>query len=307
VKIASSLFYKSKKAGKMINIISNQKIAVFMLLLFTLSLLETSPKIETDSSSIASPVKQKETLFTIDSIDTNNPAAIPTQEETSHYNISVVFDPSARTATGWTNVSYLNTEAIPLNQLYFHIWPKYDSPDAIIIHSILDKSDGLLSFEVENTVNLRVDLPTTIQPQGRDIIKIQFTTKLPVKLHRFGANPVVQLSGYIYAFTNWHPVLSVYEDGAWNKNPYFNRGEAFYADMAYYRINISAPSTQLLAGAGDLKNVVQNGESNEYFWTAGPVREFSWFANDEWEVESKMHNDVNISCFQGIKCNSQLY
>ncbi|MHA2224268.1 MAG: M1 family metallopeptidase [Candidatus Hodarchaeales archaeon] len=268
-------------------------IAVLVTLALNVQVVSVKPP----SFVVTPTVKQKETFLTIDSIDTNTPAAIPTQEETSQYNISVVFDPSACTATGWTNVSYLNTEAIPLNEIYFHIWPKHDSPDAIIIHSILDKSDVLLNFEVENTVNLRVDLPTTIQPQERGIIKIQFTTKLPIKLDRFGANPVVQLSGYIYAFTNWHPVLSVYEEGAWNKNPYFSLGEAFYADMAYYRINISAPSAQLLAGAGDLKNVDKNGETNEYFWIAGPVREFSWFANDKWEVESKMHNDVNISCF----------
>jgi len=282
----------------MINIISNQKIAVFIILIFTLSLLETSPKIETDSSSKTSPVKQKETFFTIDSIGTNTPAAIPTQEETSQYNISVVFDPSARTATGWMNVSFLNTEVVSFDELYFHIWPKYYSSDSIIIHSILNRTDMPLSFEVENTVNLRVDLPIVIQSQERCIIRIQFTTKLLLTSGRFSACYVTQDSlGYLYSFTNWHPVLSVYEDGAWNKNPFFDIGEAFYADMAYYRINISAPSAQLLAGAGDLKNVVINGGINEYFWIAGPVREFSWFSNDKWEVVSKMHNDVNISVF----------
>jgi hypothetical protein len=281
----------------MIKFFSNQKIAFFIFFLFTFSLLETSPKIETDSSSMIFPVKKKETFITIDSIGTNTPAPIPTREETSHYNISVVFDPSARTATGWINVSYLNTEAITFNELYFHIWPKYYSSDAIVIDSIMDRTDVLLNYEIENTVNLRVDLLTSIQSQERGIIRIQFTTKLPTTLNRFGSSFVNQLSGYLYAYTNWHPILSVYENGAWNKNPFFNLGEGFYADVGHYRVNITAPMTKLLAGAGDLQSIVKKGEFNEYFWTAGPIREFSWFASDKWKVVSKEHKNVNISSF----------
>ena len=286
----SETFLKSRK-------VKIRHLIYIVSILVTLSLNVQVISAKPPSFVVTPTVKQKETFFTIDSIGTNTPAVIPAPEETSQYNISVTFDPSARSATGWTNVSFLNTEATPLSELYFHIWPKHYSSDSIIIHSILNRSDMPLSFEVENTVNLRVDLQSVVQPNERSIVKILFTTEPPTSQGRFSSYIVDQLSGFLYSFTNWHPVLSVYEDGAWNKNPYFDWGEAFYADSAYYRINISAPSAQLLAGAGDLKNVGKNGEINEYFWIAGPVREFSWFANDKWKVVSKMHNDVKISCF----------
>ncbi len=93
-------------------------------ILVTLSLNVQVVSAKPPSFVVTPTVKQKETFFTIDSIGTNIPAAIPTQEETSQYNISVVFDPDTSSATGWTNVSFLNTEATPLSELYFHIWPK---------------------------------------------------------------------------------------------------------------------------------------------------------------------------------------
>lgn len=224
----------------------------------------------------------------------NIPTAIPNVEELSTYRINVTFSPSNHKAFGWVNVSYLNTEVVTLEEVYFHIWPNALLSNGLVVGTILDGQETGLVHSIEDQVNLRVNLPSPLASGARTDLKIPFNATLPNNPDRYGyqTNPFL-----VSAFANWHPILSVFEDGQWNKNPYAHSGEAFFSDEAYYDVWVVAPVDQKIAAAGDLVNVTIVGNQKIHHWTAGPIRDFTWVAGSGYEVSTLHHNNVTIMSY----------
>lgn len=225
----------------------------------------------------------------------NTPVPIPSADELSSYTIDVDFSPNLHSATGWANISYLNTENIALNEVYFHLWPNALLLNGLQIHQLVANNNEDLAFQIEEEVNLKVSLPVAVGPGSRASINIYFTTTLPNINSRFG---YVSSPHELYVFGNWHPVLSVYENEIWNKNPYVFFGEGFYTDMAYYNVSISSPADQVIAAAADFISTTSSSNTTlRHKWTAGPVRDFTWIASPDYQVSSIQHNNVQISSY----------
>ncbi|OLS27076.1 MAG: Leucyl aminopeptidase [Candidatus Heimdallarchaeota archaeon LC_3] len=226
-------------------------------------------------------------------IQVNTPVPIPTKDELHHYNISVYYEPSTHSTTGWTNISFLNKEAIILSNLMLHLWGNDVESDSIIIHNIYNETNSLLNYVISSSNKLNITTEPILQNQ-RYIIYINFTVNLPNIPSRFGYSDETYLT---QAFGNWYPILALREDGGWNLNPYANGGESFYSEMSYIDIKITSDNSEVIVGAGDLQEVTINGNEYTYYYTAGPVRDFTWMASPDYLVYSELYNGVNISSY----------
>lgn len=274
-----------------------------LITLVNLSILPLIPKVE--SSEILEPatfIKSFSASIKGSPDFDNNPVTIPDKSELSFYNITVLFSPTSHSATGWANVSFLNTENVSLDHVFFHLWPMEIEKivfGAMEIHSIVNCNNTALEYEIIDVVNMKVNLTETVLPEQRYLINIKFTTTLPAN------NPVINgrcsyetTPHAINSFANWHPVLSVYENAAWNMNPSAIWGETFYADVAYYAITIKTPKNEIISAGGELQSLMEiNTSFNEYYWTAGPIRDFTWVASPDYTIAYKLHNGINISSF----------
>ncbi|MHA2364421.1 MAG: M1 family aminopeptidase, partial [Candidatus Hodarchaeales archaeon] len=203
----------------------------------------------------------------------------------------ITFFPDSHSVSGWTNISYLNTENESIHEIYLHLWPNGYLVNGIEIHQIVDENNSILSSNIEETVNLKVSLPIVVHPENRYTINIQFTTNLPNIEDRFGYSTTPNL---VHAFGNFHPVLSVFESGEWNKNPFILYGESFYSDMAYYNVNITAPNDQVIAVGGDKLSTIDIDNMRLHFVRTGPIRDFTWVASPNYEVATLEHENMTI-------------
>ena len=225
-------------------------------------------------------------------IQTNTPVPKPTRDELNQYNISVIYDPSTHSTTGWTNVSFLNKESLTVSNLILHLWGNDVESNSITIHNVYNENNMLLSFAILNN-KLNISTIPILQNQ-RFIANINFTVNLPNIPSRFGYSDETHLT---QAFGNWYPILAVRENGDWNLNPYVNSGESFYSEMSYIDVNITSDNSEVIAGAGDLESVSINSDEYTYHYTAGPVRDFTWIASPDYLIYSELHNGVNISSY----------
>ncbi|MFW9995043.1 MAG: M1 family metallopeptidase [Candidatus Odinarchaeota archaeon] len=224
----------------------------------------------------------------------NLPVTLPAPDELSSYNITATFNPADHEVTGWVNASYLNDASVPIETIYFHLWLNAAGYEGMTVYDVLDGNGTPLFHQVHDAVNLEIQPVQAVLPGYRQDINIHFMTTLINQPDRSG---YITSPYTIHSFGNWHPVLSVFENGSWNQNPYANHGEAFYTIMAYYDVTIVAPENEVLAASGDLIGVTQSAGLKTHHWTAGPVRDFTWVASPDYHVSSISHEGVSINSY----------
>jgi hypothetical protein len=256
----------------------------FILVLFIFPFNDINGIFQVDRNEKKDPLK----------IHENFPVQKPTKDELHLYNISVDYSPVTHSASGWINVSFLNKETFPVSDLLFHLWGNGIQDNSISIHNILNNSGYTLVYAINETkLNVTTEL---ILPNQRYNISINFTTLLP-ELPKGGRFGYTEYINSFHAFGNWHPILAVRENGNWNLNPIVNRGEGFYSEMAYFDIWIRTNSSDKIAAAADLQEVLKINNKFIYHYTAGPVRDFSWITSPDYRLYSEIYKGINITSY----------
>ncbi|MCS5491970.1 M1 family metallopeptidase [Algoriphagus limi] len=88
---------------------------------------------------------------------------------------------------------------------------------------------------------------------GKATISMNFSFKVPEKgMDRMGRLKVED--GWIYAFAQWYPKMSVFDDiEGWNVEPYLGAGE-FYLEYGDFDYKVTVPYDHIVVGSGKLMN-----------------------------------------------------
>ncbi|MDE1915603.1 MAG: M1 family metallopeptidase [Sphingomonadales bacterium] len=100
---------------------------------------------------------------------------------------------------------------------------------------------------------LRVDLPATLAPKGGKVtLRIRYHFTIP---GQWGGRMAwgQAKAGPIYDLAQWYPRMAVYDDlRGWDTLPYL--AQEFYLEYGNFDYWVTAPSTMLVAGSGELMN-----------------------------------------------------
>jgi hypothetical protein len=112
--------------------------------------------------------------------------------------------------------------------------------------------DAIATMQEFGTLG-RVDLKTPLAAGQSLSIDIAYDFPIPkYGSDRMGIDEVKD--GPIFEIAQWFPSLCVYDDvHGWNTLPYLGQGE-FYSDFGDYTVSITAPSSHIVAGSGELTN-----------------------------------------------------
>lgn len=226
------------------------------------------------------------------------------------YSISVNFYPDEKKIEGIQEVTVKNTEKVELQELYFHLYsnafktpdtapfPKSEfdraypdgfSPGYIKIKKVLMDSKPL-RFEVEDTI-LKVALTKPLKPGQQVKLALEFDEVIPPSYGRFGYGKNT------YNIANWYPILAVYDENGWNKDPYYEVGDPFYSDVGLYEVKIKAPGEYTIAASGSLLGKKQEGSDNLWTFKTDLVRDFAWVASERFETVSDEFDGVKIASY----------
>ncbi len=218
----------------------------------------------------------------------------------NQYDINIEFYPEEKVIRGEQRVTYINNEDIPIDKIYFHLYPNafktketapflFDnfmsayprgfSEGYIDIDKIyVDGSEGEYSIGEFGITIMEIILPYRLDIGDRVYIDMQYTIKLPPAVERFG------YGSDTYNLGNWYPIASVYDEEGWNLDPYYPIGDPFYTDASNYKVNIRTPKDFTVASTGNILSRELVDDIIEWEIEANAVRDFAWVASKNFEV-----------------------
>lgn len=156
----------------------------------------------------------------------------------------------------------------------------------------LNDKDIMPTYEGEDDDIMVVPLNSSLFPDERANIKIEYSFSMPELNHRFGAGEKTT------NFGNFYPVVCHYENGyGWRVESYCSTGDPFCSDMANYYVNLCLNENLILASTGNLINEVEDENKKIYYIEALCVRDFAFVVSPSFQVKSKKVDDVVVSYY----------
>jgi len=228
----------------------------------------------------------------------------------NEYTVQVKFLPEDMQLECKLQLEYTNFEDDKLDKLYFHLYPRaYDeySDDSFKIITDLTGKDlneldivpgkmeitkllvngTEINYKIEQTL-CEIDLEKPINPDENLEITIEFYQNIPKNTDRYGYYKDVVSLG------NWCPILAVYDDNGWHKDPFLPIGDPFYSDSSIYEVEISLTENYVLASTGELINTKKADDYISYTYEAYPVRDFAIMFSKDYIVLEDKYQDINI-------------
>ncbi|HHY92351.1 MAG TPA: M1 family metallopeptidase, partial [Firmicutes bacterium] len=213
------------------------------------------------------------------------------------YDLDVALDPGTGTLRGVSRVEYTNNEAKPLPELYFHLYPNaavfaqdVTRPGRLTIHGVRI-GEQPARWEARAT-QLKVVLPQPLVPKEQVALTLTWDLTVPDYPGRLGENEGIISLG------NWYPILAVYDAAGWHLDPYYERGDPFYSEVARYQVRLTLPDTYQAAATGNLRSRRDlPGPTKELIWQSGLVRDFALALSQKYQVVSAPAGRVLVQSY----------
>ena len=165
------------------------------------------------------------------------------------YEIDVRYEPGRRTVAGTQTLTWENGEGIPIDTLYFHLWPNAEQyaryGGSIRIGSAA--VDGQAAAFTASNLDLAVPLGREVAPGERVSVTLSFTTQLPAQITTrvFGQDQQGRFN-----LAHWFPILAVLDDRGWNLHPLPGAAGEPYSENAQYRVRLDVPAGVTVGATG---------------------------------------------------------
>ncbi|MGY0374982.1 M1 family metallopeptidase [Clostridium sp. JNZ J1-5] len=232
------------------------------------------------------------------------------EDTLNNYKINAVFDENKKVLTANETISFNNSYGKDLKDIVLHLYPdSYNSAETlpgiggmpptlekdqigdITITKVLINNKSV-DFTQKNQI-LKVNLNENLKPKEKVDIYIDFTLKLPSGNNRMG------YSNDIYNFTNWYPILSIYnpKTGLWDESPFHPVGESNYSESSNYDFTIETSKNMVIASTGVDKKTTFNDNKKTLNVAAENVRDFVFIMSPKFNVVSKTVDGTKINSF----------
>ncbi|MEN9938657.1 MAG: hypothetical protein RLZZ387_5236 [Chloroflexota bacterium] len=226
----------------------------------------------------AAPLRAQET----NDAQVHAPAMVPAARgdltraaEWNSYTIDAAIDPTRRTLSGRMQVAYTNRQQVPLDRVYFYLYPNLrEFRGRLDVSGVtVDGAAAQMALEGGRFL-LRVSLPRPLDPGARATIGMSFTARAPVNASR-SAYGAYNLEAGVFALASAYPILGIIRDGAWVTERPSARGDFVNSETALYEATLSAPADWTLVTSGVVADGRLDGGRQTARVVTGPQRELA--------------------------------
>jgi len=241
----------------------------------------------------------------------------------TNYTIVAEFCPDAKTITATQRVDYINNYNIELHNLYFHLFgnayrqgarfspvgvtevarafPNGESFGSLTINSVSVGGNSIgVNIGGQDEDILIVEFGQGLMPGRRIVVEMEWTLQLANVRHRLGwVENTVNLG-------NWFPIASVWEDGAWHANPYYNMGDPFHTELVNFDVSITVPHGWVVASSGCCESADLNGDRVTHRKEALVVRDFAIVMSPDFRVMTETVDGIEIRYYYIIDPTPEL-
>jgi hypothetical protein len=207
-------------------------------------------------------------------------------DELSRYDVAARLDPATGTISGEQRVTFVNATGVPLDAVYFRLFPNawYYGEGGLSVGDVtLDGEAALSELSVEETV-LGVPLSTALPAGAAVEIGLSFLATVPLDTTgSYGIFSRTSGAG-TWVLADWYPILAGWEpDRGWRLDTPTSFGDPTFGDTALYDVTVTAPEGQRVVTSGQAVDeaVVDQGWATRRY-VAGPVRDFTLVMDDDY-------------------------
>jgi hypothetical protein len=210
------------------------------------------------------------------------------------YHIDIAISQDCLSLQGHQDVLYTNQEDIPLEKVYFRLFPNITGGKSVVSEITVDNYNAEYTYELKKSA-LCVNLLNPIDPGEQVVIKMDFTVDVPETM---GKN--YRLLGYIdkvVSLSEFYPVIPVYDDETWNIEIPPSHGDITYYDASLYMVRVTAPARLKIVTSGIEIGHIYNGKTQIVAFAAGPARGFYIAASKKYTKVSKTVGETTINSY----------
>lgn len=234
-------------------------------------------------------------------------------QQLTNYYMDINYNNADKSLSATQTIDYVNESDALLKEVYLHLYvasfcrgaknspveerykakayPNGENFANLNISRVkLNDQDISPQYEGEDNDIMKILLDRILEPTCRVKIYIEYAITIPNVSHRFGWTD----SGVNIA--NFYPVMCVYDEDGWSKNPYHFNGDPFYTQMANYYVNFVCDSDLVCAfsGKADCK---QDGKKLHYSISSVCVRDFAIMLSPKFKTETTCVDDVEYTYY----------
>lgn len=189
-------------------------------------------------------------------------------------------------------VEYYNSTGSNLSEICFHLYPRAFNETAtfrpytnlnkascfpngesfgdILVEKVsVDGESANFVFDGIDQDILQVNLHSNLERKHKVKICIDYSVSLANCTHRLG------YFGDTINLGNWYPVVCAWQNGQWDRSPYYSTGDPFVSECSNYFVSINYPAEFLCHATGEEKESAQNVGTKQTKFSALCVRDFA--------------------------------
>lgn len=211
------------------------------------------------------------------------------------YVLEADLDYGGRVIQATQQLDYVNSTGDTIEELVFNVFPNH-TEGIFLLKSLSveqpekDEAAPQLEYALNGT-NLRVSLPSPLEPQEEVTLFLEFSLNLPrMSPYLEWSNGSLGYSDRVVAVGNWYPILVPYKEGqGWSAYPYHVIGDPYVSEVADYEVQIVAPSAVVIAGSGQEQRV-----GNRWIYSISQARSFAFAASDQYALSTQQAGNVTV-------------
>ncbi len=202
----------------------------------------------------------------------------------SVYHLDVQIAADFSTLQGRMRVRYTNQENVPLDAVYFQLFPNQSGGKSTVSAATVDGQTITPIYESANST-LRVPPSTPLLPSQRVVIQLDFQVKAPTDV---GGN--YGLFGYlndILVLDGFYPAIPVYDERGWQAGQVPPNADTTFQDASFYVVRVTAPAAVTVIASGIEVERTQQADRQSVTFAAGPARDFYLAASERLVVTQR--------------------
>lgn len=219
----------------------------------------------------------------------------------SIYHIQLDIADDLRQVEAKQEVLVRNSEAVSLNNLYFHLYPNLlGGADGSIRINRLEVAGQAVPVGLErNNRLLNINLATPLAQGEAITVYLEYSVQVPQKSQRnyglFGIDESILSLGHGY------PQLAVFNEQGWALETPPSHGDVVHADTAFYLVEVTAPQAANVATTGtvfpSLTSRTTPVSKQRFTVAAGPVRDFYLTASRDYAVAERQSGQTRLKLY----------
>ena len=210
------------------------------------------------------------------------------------YHMDLAIGADLTSVSGRQEVLYTNQETIPLDAVYYHLYPNILGGGIDI--SAVTVNDQPVTTELQNQNSiLQVPLESPLPPGGQVVIQLEFLVDVPTE---GGSNYGVfaSIDGVI-ALAHFYPQIVVFDDEGWATELPSENADVTYGESSYYLVRLNAPAAQVLMTSGVILDTQNDSGQQIMTIASGPTRDFYIAGSERYIVTTTTVGQTTIKSY----------